>query len=182
MVKDAENQRRMDRLLAQGRQGCMLHSASFCAIEVWSTTVESLSSDQQKFILNSTVDTLPHNANLHLWKKKVSLDCLLCGERQSLIHVLSCCPIALKLRHYNSRHDAVLSVIAATIREYLPPTTLLSVDLGEKYSLPTHILQMDLRPDIVWWDSTSIMLVELTIPFEMFLHEAHDRKESTTTL
>ena len=42
MVKDAENQRRMDRLLAQGRQGCMLRSASSCAIEVWSTTVESL--------------------------------------------------------------------------------------------------------------------------------------------
>ena len=96
-VKDADNQRRMDRLLAQGRQGSMLHSASSHAVEVWNTTVASLSSDQQKFILNSTVDILPHNVNLHLWKKKASLDCPLCGERQSLIHVLSCCPIALNL-------------------------------------------------------------------------------------
>ena len=50
--------------------------------------------------------------------------------------------------------------------------------LFEDYSLPNHILQTDLHPDIVWWDSTSIMLVELTIPFEMFLHEAHERKEA----
>ena len=41
MVKVAENQRCMDRLLAQERQGCMLRSASPCAIEVWNTKVES---------------------------------------------------------------------------------------------------------------------------------------------
>ena len=39
-------------------------------------------------------------------------------------------------------------------------------------------MQTDLRRDIVWWDSTSVMLVELTIPFEMFLHEAHEQKEA----
>ena len=40
------------------------------------------------------------------------------------------------------------------------------------------LLQTDLQPDIVWWDSQSVVLVELTIAFEVCLSEAYERKEA----
>ena len=39
--------------------------------------------------LHSALDTLPHNANLHLWGRRGSNNCPLCEERQTLIHVLN---------------------------------------------------------------------------------------------
>ena len=177
-VKDADNEARVNSLLTQEKQGNMLRLSSPDAIDIWAGVVQSLPPDQQKFILNGTTDTLPHNANLHLWQKRSSPDCPLCGERQSLIHVLNCCPVAREFRRYNTRHDAVLGVIVQAIKEYLPQSCTLVADLGDGYSLPSHILQTDLRPDIVWWDSQSVVLVELTIAFDVCLSEAHERKEA----
>jgi len=34
--------------------------------EVWGKTIQSLPSEQIRFVLNAAVDTLPHNANLQL--------------------------------------------------------------------------------------------------------------------
>ena len=39
-----------------------------CA-HVWSRVVQALLEEQMKFALNAAVDVLPHNVNLHLWKK-----------------------------------------------------------------------------------------------------------------
>ena len=81
------------------------------AAEIWAKAVESLPDEILKFALNAALDTLPHNANLHLWKKKESPSCTLCGERQSLIHVLNTCSVARDQRHFNAKHDAVLKEI-----------------------------------------------------------------------
>ena len=56
--------------------------------QVWAKTLSLLADEYFKFALNSSVDTLPHNANLHLWKKRGSSACTLCGEDQSLIKFL----------------------------------------------------------------------------------------------
>ena len=58
-----------------------------------------------KFALNSLTGTLPHNANLHLWKKLPSPACNLCGHRQTLLHVLTACPYSLEKRRFNTRHE-----------------------------------------------------------------------------
>ena len=56
-----------------------------------------------KFILNAAHDTLPHNANLHLWGKKASDTCPLChADNQNLVHVLNLFQVALNLRCYNT--------------------------------------------------------------------------------
>ena len=115
----------------------MLQVASPEAAEVWGRALVKLSDDQRKFALNSALDTLPHNANLHLWKKRGDANCTLCGERQTLIHVLNNCPMALRARRYNSRHDAVLERIATSISGHLQPTEKMSSDLT-KYNFPHH--------------------------------------------
>ena len=126
------------------------------------------------------MDTLPHNANLHIWGKKESDVCPLCGERQTLIHVLNCCRIARELRKYNQRHDGVLGILADVIKEKLPLSTHFSADLGPKYNFPQHISPTDLKPDIVWWNDEEkiLQMLELTIPFETTMADAAERKET----
>lgn len=159
----------------------MLATSADEEAEVWGKTIQTLPSEQMRFVLNAAVDTLPHNANLQLWKKRESDTCPLCGERQTLIHVLNCCRVARDLRRYNQRHDLVLGEIADAIRQKLPPSAGFSVDLKDNYSFPLHIASTDLRPDIVWWEDNpkKLRLVELTVPFETGFKDAAERKEAS---
>ena len=86
----------------------------------WVSVVTKLPQETTTFTLNAMVDTLPHNANLYLWKKLTDI-CLLCSKgRQTLLHGLNNCSRALDLCWYNERHDAVLSIISESVREHLP--------------------------------------------------------------
>ena len=136
-----------------------------------------LSDEHRKFAINSAVDTLPHNANLHLWRKRNDDVCPLCGDRQTLIHVLNACPVALQARRYNHRHDTVLRKIVAVVSDHLLQTETLTSDLSD-YQFPHHIVPTSLRPDIAWWDDTrkKLSLAELTICFETSFKGAAERK------
>ena len=133
-----------------------------------------------KFALNAAVDVLPHNANLHLWKKRNDPSCLLCQENQSLLHVLNNCPVARDARRYNQWHDSILQVIATAVSAHIPATSTLTVDVTDQYNFPLHIVTTDLRPDLVWWDEAhkSLHLVELTVCFETNFKEAALRKSA----
>ena len=48
----------------------MMRTASPDGASLWSKAVQSLPAEQMRFALNAAVDTLPHNANLHLWKRR----------------------------------------------------------------------------------------------------------------
>ena len=102
---------------------------------------------------------------LFKWKKLSSPKCQLCGEHQSLAHVLNSCQKALKLRRYSSRYDNILQVIMDFASCLLPEEMHITADLpGMFYSFPQNIATADLQPDIVIWDS-QVYLVELTVPF-----------------
>ena len=107
--------------------------------------------------------------------------CKLCGEKQTLLHVLNHCEVALQLRRYNKRHDAVLSIISELAESHLPDCHQLTTDLsGVEYHFPTHIVATNLRPDLVMWsDATrSLKLIELTICFESGFLKASTRKQN----
>ena len=161
------------------KQGHTLGAAPTDAATIWSKAVQALPQNTLKFALNASLDTLLHNNNLHLWKKRSSSMCQLCHQpNQSLIHVLNNCSMALQLRRYNERHDEVLKVIANSIQNILPSTTKLTTDLGGEYHFPSHVAPTDLGPDIVWWDtSRTITLIELTVCFESCFDAAKQRKE-----
>ena len=136
--------------------------------------LEAVCDERLEFALNSAVDTLPHNTNLHLWGKHNSSACPLCGEKQTLIHVLNSCKVARDERRYNPRHDTILSLISSFLSSKIPSTSHLTSDLG-LYAFPQHIVSTDLQPDIVCWDSSlkKIFLIELTVCFETsFQHAA----------
>ena len=115
LVAEEVNSASLDHWNSLERQGHMSRCMDIQCAKVWAVVVESLPEEQ----INAALDVLPHNANLHLWKKKASPACQLCGNYQSLLHVLNNCDVARDLRRYNIRHDLVLQEIAAAIKPHL---------------------------------------------------------------
>lgn len=149
------------------------------ASSAWSSAVLSLPPEQSKFALNASQDTLPHNVNLARWRN-LSASCKLCGQRQTLQHVLNHCSVALELRRYNTRHDGVLDVICTLVSSNLPSDYQLIADLPDQapFIFPPHIATTDLRPDLVVWSNTrqEVILFELTVCFESNFDNAQQRK------
>lgn len=101
-------------------QGQLMRVQSFAA-DIWATAVSNLGSETLKFALNAATDTLPHNSNLAKWRNGAVQDkCKLCGQKQTLLHVLNNCEVSLKLRRYNVRHDKVLGIISELAQSHLP--------------------------------------------------------------
>ena len=140
-----------------------------------------------KFSLNAVQDTLPHNANLAMWRRREGLSSSrkLCGERQTLLHVLNNCPKALNMRWYNERHNTVLEVISKFMAKSLPEEYQLLADLPQfqPYVFPPHIATTDQRPDIIVWSSTTqeVWVIELTVCFETRYEDAHTLKTNRYT-
>ena len=86
-----------------------------------------------KLSLNAAVDVLPHNANLHLWKKRQDLACPLCDNNKSLLHVLNNCAVARELQRYNFRDEKLLQP------SYISQSSVLSIDIHDNYEFPLHI-------------------------------------------
>ena len=80
-------------------------------------------------------DTLPHNSNLQLWKKKPNPSCPLCGhQRQTLLHISNNCETALHHRRYSQRHDEVLIEIASFITVNLKVAQNVIVDCHHRHT------------------------------------------------
>ena len=82
----------------------------------WQGYVYNLPRGTMKFLLNSTITTLPTKVNLKLWGK-VSNDKCRCCSRQTLNHILNCCGPSLRDGRYTFRHDNVLSYIAKCLNK-----------------------------------------------------------------
>ena len=134
-----------------------------------------------KFVLNAANDTLPHNANIALWRKSSGLSaaCKLCGEKQTLCHVLNNCKVALNFRRYNHRHDEILHIITEFVKEHVPDDMCVLADLSEQYHFPTSLACSDLRPDLVIYSqqTKAAIIVELTVYYETNFEEARSRRE-----
>ena len=179
-VMEEDRLMRYDHTTSLDHHGSIYKSIDEDAANVWANTIWSLKSSIFKFALNAFQDVLPHNKNLHLWKKKPSPACPLCQEVQSLVLVLNNCPVALKLRRYNYQHDLVLKEIYIFICDHIEGKYCVTCDLPDlAYEFPQHIVCSELRPDIILWnnDAKSIKLIELTVPFEVCKSDAKRRKE-----
>ena len=171
-VDDKDTAARLNHSTSLARQNQPLKDDSR-APHLWSTTtITSLPERVLSFALNSLTDTLPHNSNLHLWKKIPSTSCNLCGQQQTLIHVLNACPYALEKRRYNDRHNAILV-------DLIPASQHITADLpSHSHTFPQQIVCTDSRPDIVVWDQSSITIIELTVSFEFCFDSAVARKSN----
>ena len=97
LVAEKTNSGLLDHWQSLERQGHMSRCMDQECAHVWAAVVKALPEEQMKFALNATLDVLPHNSNVHLWKKN-SPACTLCGGNQTLLHVLNNCTTARDLR------------------------------------------------------------------------------------
>lgn len=160
------------------------------------------------FLLKSVWDCLPTKRNLKLWKYVDSSKCERCGEQENLEHVLCACKPALAEGRYTWRHNRVLEVVAEILRENVmidddenkirfvregevcqkgEKTGLkkgeeweVMVDLKERLVFPQEIVITNLRPDMVLINRKlkKVVMVELTVPWEDRMGDAHTRKTS----
>ena len=138
------------------------------SLDIWSMAIQSVPDAIMKFSMNAILDTLPHRQNLLKWGKAQSSACCLCGAKQTLLHVLNHCNLALQQRRYDQRHDTILKHIVDFIRAHIPCGYLISADLSTEASIRPPFLLSDLQPDIVVWNQEmeSAYLLELPVCLE----------------
>ena len=108
-VTVADDSRRLEDFRQLTVQGDISRCFDDQASSIWAQALWELPEKVMKFTLNAAQDTLPHNANLHVWKKLSSPNCSLCFDRQILLHTLNHWS-----RRYNQRHDAVLELLLSS--------------------------------------------------------------------
>ena len=144
----------------------------------WRSLIYNLPRGVLQFAINAAIDTLATNANLKRWGKRSNAKCNLCGQRETLHHVLNNCNTMLE--RYGWRHDSILAAIYEDLKQITPFE--IHVDLQHHTegisTIPLDICVTKLRPDMVFVnrDSKEIVLFELSVPFETNIQSTHGRK------
>ena len=122
-----------------------------------------------KWLLNSSVNTLPTKANLKLWGKRTNDKCH-CGFKQTLNHILSCCRKSLEDGRYEFRHNNILNYIMSCLDQakFKVYVDLQGHQTAAGGTLPPEILVTNLKPDLVIIDrqTKKVNIFELTVPGE----------------
>ena len=123
-----------------------------------------------KFILNATLGTLPTKANLLQWRKSTSDKCGLCNGRQTTVHVLSACPVALNQGRLTWRHDGIVNYIAKSVdtSKFSIYADIPEFNTGAGGTIPPSLTVTSDKPDIVIIDEKkkAAAIFEFTVPFE----------------
>ena len=89
----------------------------------WKPYIFNMKKGSMKFILNATLDHLPHNSNLKKWGKSPSNWCPLpgCNMQQTTLPILEGCPVNLGYRKFwGSRVCGSYRIIYSTLLNYKP--------------------------------------------------------------
>ena len=145
----------------------------------WKADIYGLPRGVSKFLFNSILTSLPTKDNLRKWGKVLSAACDLCGEYETVGHVLSGCKTMLDQGRYTWRHDSVLNLVNNFIPVTQLPNITIYTDLGDQsWTIPPDLLPTSDRPDLVVIDYTgkTISILELTVPFERNISTDHQYK------
>ena len=147
----------------------------------WKSFIFNLPKGTMKFVLNSSIDTLPTKVNLKQWGK-VSSDRCFCGKRQTLNHILNCYKKSLDQGRYTYRHDNILQYISKCLdtQKFKCYIDIEGSQTPAKGTLPPSLLVTNLKPDIVVIDKSakSVNILELTCPGEMRIDTANKLKQA----
>ena len=110
VTKNDEDRRRSE-LHSLPYQGRMWRSLDHNSGDIWAQAVQLLPERAFKFALNAAHDTLPHNANLHIWHKKPTNQCPLCKEdvQNLCVGLLGICDGSITGMTWSWKKSTVLS-------------------------------------------------------------------------
>jgi hypothetical protein len=175
-------------LVVQGRFLELLSLESTCVH--WRSIIFNLPERVCKFLVNSVTDSLNTRANLLRWGKSSTNKCSHCKNKETLNHVLNSCKVFLDQGRYTWRHNNILNYIikvaCAGFSKSEPSSPKFIHDIpgcpgyASGTTIPTECSPTNLIPDlcIYWKDSRKLVILELSVPFEMNIHSAHSYKSN----
>ena len=145
----------------------------------WQSYLFNLKKGTMKFILNASINTLPTQDNLKLWNKSTSDKCALCGNRDSTLHTLSGCRVALDQGRYTWRHDNIVKYITDSIdsTKYTVNADIEGHTVAGGTLDPSLAVTLE-KPDIVIRDfkKNTVDICELTAGHENNIFKNHAYK------
>ena len=145
----------------------------------WNSFIYNLPKGTMKFVLNSSINTLPTKSNLCLWGKRTNDKCR-CGVKETLNHLLNCCQLALNEGRFTYRHDCVLNYIASCLdtEKYTCFVDIPGHQTPAGGTLPPNLTVSVLKPDIVVVNNQkkTVDIFELTCPAEHRIQTANQIK------
>ena len=162
------------------KQGKILEMAKLAENDAtWKSYIYNLPKGTMKWLLNSSIDTLPTKVNLKQWGKTTNDKCF-CNQRQTLNHILNCCRVSLYQGRFTFRHDSVLNYIAQCLDKtrFSCYIDIPSHQTPAGGTIPASVLVTNLKPDIVVVDQLKkcVTIFELTVPSEMRIVAANKLK------
>ena len=122
----------------------------------WRSIIYDLPRGVLSFAVRSAIDYLPTFKNLKTWGKGNHTKCKLCGNHETLLHVLNNCSTSLNQGRYTWRHNSILRHTLTTIKGLIGSEnndiTIFS-DLASFTTtgdtLPVNVIVSKLKPDMV---------------------------------
>lgn len=152
----------------------------------WRSIIYNLPRGVLSFAVRSAIDFLPTFNNLKTWGKRTNTACKLCSNKETLQHILNICSTALNQGRFTWRHNSVLSIILSRLHDVISDHSSHGIQIFADISswtvgggtIPPNVLATSQRPDLVLVDAAKkrILIMELTVPFEMNINDAHNRK------
>ena len=196
-IAKMEEERRNAQAVGQAQQGRWTCWEDIEQRKLKWSDIWAMEPTRLRFALGATYDQLPTPANLVRWNQTSDAKCSECNQRETLRHLLSNCHMSLG--RYTWRHNQVLREIEKCASDrceyaneggentakckrkqclYNSGEWQLSCDLNEQMTFPPHIALTTQRPDMVIWSDKlkTVILMELTVPWEENFSHAHERK------
>ena len=160
-------------LVQQGNMLKLIHLENMDL--TWKSIIFDLPRGVLSFAVRSSIDYLPTFSNLRTWGKRSQTKCKLCGNYETLLHVLNNCTVSLNQGRYTWRHNSILKHMLTALKGFIEPTNndlSLFSDIGGYTTtggtLPVDVIVSKLKPDMVFYNKkdNTVHLVELTVPFE----------------
>ena len=151
----------------------------------WKSVLYNLPVGVCKFVINSLCDTLNNKVNLKRWGKALNDKCCLCKNRATLHHILNHCSVSLEQGRFTWRHNNILQHIYKTITSGFHPDNSPEIlcDIkkfakGKPTTVPIECSVTNLIPDLYlfWKACKKVVIIELTVAFELNIEKAHKRK------
>ena len=115
--------------------------------------------------------------------KRVNDRCHICGNIETLAHILSNCTTALTQGRFTWRHNSVLRSIIELVQPNLKEGMTLFSDMAgfqapHGGTIPPHILVTALKPDLFIYSKVSqeVVVFELTCPWDSNIDRSHTYK------
>ena len=148
----------------------------------WRSIIYDLPRGVLSFITRAAINSLPTADNLKRWGKKMNTKCKMCGNHETLLHVLNMCQKALEQERFNFRHDSIVNYLVTVLKSLNQGQFEIYADIHGNTvnggTVPSDIVPTVQRPDIVLVNRNDkyVIIGELTVPFEPNIDKARIRK------